>query len=78
MVILVSHHYLEIIMTVVKKDFSQRVLIRPKELQDIYGISISTAYRMMSKNEFPQLISLSPRCKGWSKVALDAHFKLAA
>lgn len=56
----------------------QKVFIRPSEIQSIYGISKSTAYRMMSKGIFPELVALSPRCKGWRKADLDAHFKLVA
>ncbi|BCG62911.1 MAG: hypothetical protein methR_P0580 [Methyloprofundus sp.] len=59
-------------------DFSQRVFIRPKEIQKIYGISISTVYRLMAIGEFPKLISLSPRCKGWHKSDLEEHFRKVA
>lgn len=53
-----------------------RLFIRPKEVQSVYGISKSTAYRLMSKGIFPQLVTLSPRCKGWRKSDLDSYFKL--
>lgn len=56
----------------------QKVFIRPSEIQSIYGISKSTAYRMMNKGIFPELVTLSTRCKGWRKADLDAHFKLVA
>ena len=57
---------------------TQKIFIRPAELQQLYGISKSTAYRMMNNGLFPNLVSLSPRCKGWKKSDLDAHFKLNA
>ena len=56
------------------QNLSNRVFIRPSEIQEIYGISKSTAYRQMAKNKFPQLISLSTRCVGWRKEDLDNHF----
>lgn len=61
-----------------EKNLSQRVFIRPAEIQQLYGISRSTAYRLMACGEFPSLISLSARCKGWHKSELDAHFSQAA
>ncbi len=61
-----------------KKDFSYRIFIRPSEIQALYGISRSTVYRLMSKNKFPKLVSLSDRCKGWPKALLDEHFKNAS
>lgn len=59
----------------VQKNLSQRLFFRPNDIQDVYGISRSTAYRLMREGKFPQLTSLSPRCKGWKKSTLDDHFK---
>jgi predicted DNA-binding transcriptional regulator AlpA len=56
----------------------QKMIVRPSELQAIYGISKSTAYRMMRKGTFPKLVALSPRCKGWNKEELDRYFARAA
>lgn len=55
---------------------TNKAVIRPFEIQEFYGISKSTAYRLMEKGMFPELISLSPRCKGWRKADLDSHFNL--
>jgi predicted DNA-binding transcriptional regulator AlpA len=55
-----------------------REVIRPSEIYQVYGISKSTAYRMMKQGLFPKLNSLSPRCKGWKKSEFDAHFGIAA
>jgi|GEM_PF-2660131 len=57
------------------KNLSNREFIRPSEIQEVYGISKSTAYRQMKKNEFPLAIKLSVRCVGWKKVDLDNHFE---
>ncbi len=57
-----------------ENDFTQRIFIRPSEIQRIYGISRSTVYRLMKRGEFPEQVSLSPRCVGWPKNILDEHF----
>jgi predicted DNA-binding transcriptional regulator AlpA len=53
-----------------------KIFVRPSELQLIYGISRSTAYRLMKKDMFPQLLSLTANCRGWRKTDLDAHFNV--
>jgi len=58
------------------QNLKNRLFIRPSEIQSVYGISRSTAYRLMALNQFPQLITLSPRCVGWSVSELDAYFGL--
>jgi len=58
------------------KNLSQREIIRPSEIQGLYGISRSTAYRLMKVGKLPKLISLSPGCKGWHKRELDTHFEI--
>jgi len=59
-------------------DLSQRLFIRPKEIQQLYGISRSTVYRLMDKEDFPKRTKLSARCVGWPKAVLDEYFNLAA
>ena len=54
----------------------QRTLIRPSEIQSVYGVSRSSAYLWMSQGNFPELVHLSPRCRAWRKADLDAHFGL--
>jgi predicted DNA-binding transcriptional regulator AlpA len=56
------------------RNLENRALIRPFEIQEIYGISRSTAYRLMGKGKLPSLNSLSSRCKGWLKSDLDDYF----
>jgi len=58
-----------------QKQLSERLFIRPSEIQDLYGISRSTAYRLMKLGKFPALVNLSPRCKGWNRSTLEQHFK---
>jgi len=58
----------------IRKSLAQRIIIRPSELQALYGISRSTAYRLMNLGQFPPLMHLSPRCRGWYKSILDDHF----
>ena len=55
---------------------SQRTLIRPSEIQSVYGVSRSSAYLWMNQGNFPELVHLSPRCRAWRKADLDAHFGL--
>ncbi len=54
----------------------QRTLIRPSEIQAVYGVSRSSAYLWMNQGNFPELVHLSPRCRAWRKADLDAHFGL--
>ena len=54
----------------------QRTLIRPSEIQSVYGVSRSSAYLWMNQGKFPELVHLSPRCRAWRKADLDAHFGL--
>jgi|SaaInl4_135m_RNA_FD_contig_61_1277582_length_300_multi_2_in_0_out_0_1 predicted DNA-binding transcriptional regulator AlpA len=54
----------------------QRTLIRPSEIQSVYGVSRSSAYLWMGQGKFPKLVHLSPRCRAWRKADLDAHFGL--
>jgi len=62
----------------VQQDLSQRVFIRLKDLPLMYGMSLTTVYRLMESSEFPQLVTISPRFKGWPREVLDRHFKLVA
>ncbi len=55
-----------------------KIFIRPSEIQAIYGISRSTAYRLMSNDKFPKLICLTEKCRGWRKQDLDIHFNVVA
>jgi len=59
-------------------DLSQRLFIRPSEIPKLYGISRSTVYRLINKQEFPKPTKLSARCVGWPKTTLDEYFNLAA
>jgi predicted DNA-binding transcriptional regulator AlpA len=52
----------------------QRTFIRPGEIQSIFGVSRSSAYSWMARGEFPELVKIGPRCRGWRKSDLDAHF----
>ena len=64
-------------MTIAKSlDLNNRNFIRPSEIQEVYGISRSTAYRLMKMGTFPQLTALSLRRKGWKRSELDSHFGL--
>jgi predicted DNA-binding transcriptional regulator AlpA len=56
----------------------RKIFIRPAEIKEIYGISRSTAYRLMKNDKFPKLISLTEGCRGWRKLDLDSHFKAVA
>jgi len=58
-------------------DLSQRLFIRPNEIPKLYGISRSTVYRLIDKQEFPKRTKLSARCVGWPKSTLDEYFNLA-
>ena len=58
------------------KTLDQRALIRPSEIQSVYGVSRSSAYLWMGQGKFPKLVHLSPRCRAWRKADLDAHFGL--
>ena len=58
------------------KNLSNRRIIRPSEIQGIYGISRSTVYRQIQQNKFPARVQLSPNCVGWNKEDLDKHFGL--
>ena len=58
------------------RTLDQRTLIRPSEIQSVYGVSRSSAYLWMSQGNFPELVHLSPRCRAWRKADLDAHFGL--
>ena len=58
------------------RTLDQRTLIRPSEIQAVYGVSRSSAYLWMGQGKFPKLVHLSPRCRAWRKADLDAHFGL--
>ena len=58
------------------RTLDQRTLIRPSEIQSVYGVSRSAAYLWMGQGKFPKLVHLSPRCRAWRKADLDAHFGL--
>jgi len=58
------------------RTLDQRTLIRPSEIQSVYGVSRSSAYLWMGQGKFPKLVHLSPRCRAWRKADLDAHFGL--
>ena len=60
----------------ISKSLNQRALIRPSEIQSVYGVSRSSAYLWMNQGNFPELVHLSPRCRAWRKADLDAHFGL--
>jgi predicted DNA-binding transcriptional regulator AlpA len=58
---------------------NSKIFVRPFEIQEIYGISRSTAYRLMQKNnEFPKLVCLTERCRAWQKKELDIYFNISA
>jgi predicted DNA-binding transcriptional regulator AlpA len=59
------------------KAIDKKIFIRPTEIQEIYGISRSTAYRLMTEDKFPKLIKLTERCRAWRKEELDKHFNIA-
>ena len=57
------------------KQLQNRIIIRPSEIQALYGISRTTVHRQLNKNKFPAPFSISAGCKGWFKDDLDDHFK---
>ena len=62
--------------TVRTKASLEKVIVRPMELERMYGVSKGTAYRLMGENKFPQVIKLTERSVGWKKTVLDQHFGL--
>ncbi len=60
------------------KAIDEKIFVRPAEIKGIYGISRSTAYRLMKIDKFPKLIRLTEGCRGWRKIELDIHFKAVA
>lgn len=59
------------------KDLSNRVIVRPSELPELYGISRSTGYKWVKKGILPPLKKLGPKCSGWPKAELDKHFGIS-
>jgi len=59
----------------IQKDLSQRVFIRPGDIQAVFGISRSTAYRLIKEGDFPQTVKISQRCTGWHIETLKKYFK---
>ena len=57
------------------KNLQNRIIIRPSEIQDLYGLSRTTVHRQINANAFPGPFNLSKGCKGWFKEDLDKHFK---
>jgi len=57
------------------KQLQNRIIIRPSEIQALYGISRTTVHRQLNKNKFPAPFSISAGCKGWLKTDLDNHFQ---
>lgn len=60
------------------KAIDKKIFVRPKEIQEIYGISRSTAYRLMDEGRFPKTTNLTERCVAWRKDELDKHFNVAS
>ena len=54
----------------IARTLDQRVLIRPSEIQAVYGVSRSSAYLWMGQGKPPKLVHLSPRCRAWRKAIL--------
>lgn len=50
-------------------------ILRLKAVLDRTGLSRSTMYRKMQNGSFPKNISLSTRCKGWRKSAVQAWMR---
>jgi predicted DNA-binding transcriptional regulator AlpA len=57
------------------KSLQNRIIIRPSEIQDLYGLSRTTVHRQINANAFPGPFNISKGCKGWFKEDLDKHFK---
>lgn len=52
-------------------DARDRVL-RPRELADCLGLSLTTVWRLRRRGALPQPIRLSPGCVGWRASAIAA------
>ncbi len=51
-----------------------QIYVRPKEICEMLGISISTFWRWAKSEDFPQKISLSARCSMWKKEEILNYF----
>ena len=49
----------------------QNQIYRLPNVMAITGMSRSTIYALMSKDQFPKQVSLSRRCVGWKKDEID-------
>ena len=50
----------------------ERRLVRAKQVRErVGGISLSTLYRWMADNTFPQPVQLSGRSVAWDSAAID-------
>jgi prophage regulatory protein len=47
------------------------ILLRPKQVAAILGISIGTLYRYISEGRFPRSIEISPRVRVWPKSVVE-------
>lgn len=52
-------------------DASHRIL-RPRELAERIGLSLTTIWRLRQRGELPEPIRLSPGCVGWRLSDIDA------
>jgi prophage regulatory protein len=46
-------------------------VVRPKHLQQVVGLSVTTAWRLRQLGQFPDPIQLSARSIGWRRADLD-------
>ena len=46
-------------------------ILRPREVEELLGVSESTLYRYSRNGNFPAPIKLSPRRRGWPKSVVE-------
>lgn len=47
-------------------------LLRIKEVCDVTGLAVSTLYRLLKHQQFPQQVQLGPNCVGWREEDIAA------
>ncbi|MEL7802756.1 AlpA family transcriptional regulator [Sulfitobacter pontiacus] len=47
-------------------------ILRCQDVQEVTGLSRSTIYRMMNRDDFPQATKLGIRAIGWRQSAVDS------
>lgn len=57
--------------TQTKTSASQREIIRPKELAEMLGVSISTIYKMYNDGQLPPKVKISSQAVGWLRSDIE-------